>query len=148
MGKRNNHIFSFAIVLYAMVTVTGCTFHEEWCSRKPGLVEDTGDIPFHLHIHAFFRGEVEVCRNNMLIFSDVVRPNPILGYAEFEKTGEPAFTYMEVREGEKFVQVWYDGDLLADTTFTVQDTTYLGIGYDSHRGGVIFRIQDRPFFYY
>lgn len=137
--KWISKIFLFAILIAAKsFLIISCTSTTQ--------VESYEEVKMNLHVMAFFYGEVRIDLNGKNVFKNVVRPNPILGYAVIVDTDKPAFKQINAKAGKNHVDVWYNESFLADTTFAANDSTYLGISLVSHN--VTFHVQDQPFFYW
>jgi hypothetical protein len=115
------------------------------CSNPSGEIE--GDISLYLHIQAYYEGNVRVSINNEVVFNEIVSTNPRLGLAFYKDTEEPAIRELKVSPGENRIRVWYNNSILPDTSVTIHNTTYLGIGWSDTNQGVIYRIQSEPFLY-
>lgn len=114
------------------------------CS-SPNQAEPYMNVDINLHVMAYFDGDVRIDLNGKNVFTEAVRPNPILGYAVIEKTDKPAFSEIQAKAGRNRVGVWYNDSFIGDTTFIATDSTFLGVGLSRD---IIFRVQDEPFLYW
>ncbi len=90
---------------------------------------------FEIHLWEMFEDDtVQLVLDGRAVFEGVVSSDPLLGLAKIV----PA----DILEGQHRLAVFVDGVFTNDTTFSVQDTLFVGITYDPTVPRVRFYFPD------
>jgi hypothetical protein len=95
---------------------------------------------FQVHLQSGFSDTpVTVSVDQTLVFADTVTTGFALAVA--------AIIPVEVNQGSHNLRVAIANILSKDTSFTISDSLYVGVSYDSARATINYRFQRNPFYY-
>ena len=93
-----------------------------------------------IHLQGWFsHTPVKVIVDNSQVFSDTIATGSILAFA--------AIIPVQVSQGTHGLIVTAADLVSNDTTFTINDTLYIGVNYDEVTSNIRYVFQDRPFYY-
>jgi hypothetical protein len=95
---------------------------------------------FQIHLQSgFAQTPVTITIDNSQIFSDIISTSALSGVA--------AIVPAQVTNGTHFLRVTVSNSVSKDTTFTIQDTLYIGVNYSSQNSQINYYFTRKGFLY-
>ena len=95
---------------------------------------------FEIHLQAWFsHTPVLISVDQSQVFANTVSTGSILAFA--------AIIPLQVTQGTHKLTVSIAGTVSKDTSFTISDTLFVGVSYNSTNGTINYRFQRNPFYY-
>jgi len=118
-----------AAISIALLSCTGATGPEPTYAKS-----------FQVHLQAWYsQTPVEVKIDNSKVFSGTISTGAVLGVAHVIP--------LRIPTGEHYMSVTVANSLMKDTSFTLSDSLYVGVGYDAVNPRITFLFQRERFAY-
>ena len=127
------YFYSVSFLLLILFFINSCDNNVD--TNKPEPADH-----FQVDLQTWFSNvKVKVSVDNNIVFDDTVTTGSILAYA--------AIIPVELNKGLHSLMVTVDNSLIKDTTFTINDTLYVGVNYSVASSKITFTFQHQPFPY-
>jgi len=125
--------YSALILLLLVISLYSCN------NNVDSTDQEIADL-FQIHLQSWFSNTpVKVRVDYSQIFVDTVTTGSIIAVA--------AIIPVEIYRGTHFLSVTVADSITNDTTFSINDTLYIGVNYSSTTSRITYRFQQYPFGY-
>lgn len=127
------YFYSLSFLLIILLFINGCDNNVDTNKAEPAD---------HLQVDLqtwFLNVNVKVSIDNSIVFNDTVTTGSILAYA--------AIIPINITKGKHSLKVTVENTITNESTFTIDDTLYVGVHYSATNSNITFDFQKEPFPY-
>ena len=127
------YFYSLSLLLIVLFFINSCDNNVDANEKEPA-------DHFQIDLQTWFSNvKVKVSVDNSIVFDDTVTTGSILAYA--------AIIPVDINKGTHSLKVTVDNSITKESTFSINDTLYVGVNYSAINSNITFDFQNEPFPY-